>query len=127
MAVTAQLLQDSLLAVWNDRNSNNRLEAMKKIYASNIQFFENNLGDAIVGHQAINQLIANLQASWAPEFIFALTKPAQSNHSIQMAEWKLGIPGSAPVATGHDVAVIEQGLIKLLYLFLDAQEDPALH
>ncbi|WP_020598424.1 hypothetical protein [Spirosoma panaciterrae] len=122
MPNTAQLLEDSLLVIWNNRNADQRLEAMKRVYAPDIHFYESNSGKAIIGHQAINELITKLQAEWPIEFQFELNKPSQVNHSIQMISWNLGPQGVQPVATGMDVAVIENDQIKSLYLFLDATE-----
>ncbi|MBJ6109918.1 hypothetical protein JAO73_12920 [Hymenobacter sp. BT523] len=115
----AQLLEDSLLIIWNDRNANRRLAAMHGVYAADIAFFEREGAEAISGHRAINELITTLQAEWPVEFQFALTKPAQANHPVQLVSWRLGAAGAPPVATGSDVAVVENGLIKSLYLFLD--------
>lgn len=119
MTAAAKLLEDSLLVIWNDRDADRRLEAMKRIYSPDIRFFESNTGEALAGHQAINGLISTLQAEWPAEFRFALSKPSRVNHTIQVISWQLGPEGAPPVATGMDVAVIEQGLIRSLYLFLD--------
>ena len=121
MATTAKLLEDSLLVIWNDRNADNRLEAMQRTYAPDIHFFESNTGEAIVGHKAINELISKLQAEWPIEFQFELNKPSQVNHTTQIISWNLGPKGAAPVATGMDVAITENNLIKSLYLFLDSK------
>lgn len=119
MASTAKLLEDSLLVIWNDRNADKRLEAMKSIYAKDIHFFESNTGTAVTGHKAINELISKLQTEWPMEFRFELNKPSQVNHDVQIISWNLGPKGVAPIATGIDVAVVENDLIKTLYLFLD--------
>lgn len=121
MATTAKLLEDSLLIIWNDRDSNRRLEAMKQIYSPDIHFYENNDGNAITGHRAINELISTLQREWPVEFQFELNKPSQVNHSTQIISWNLGPKGAPPVASGMDVAVTENDLIKSLYLFLDVK------
>ena len=120
MATTAQLLQDSLLLIWNDRDASKRLAAMQRVYDPSIQFYEHNAGEAIVGHQAINELISRLQAEWPADFLFTLSQPAQANHQVQHAAWALGKPGAPPAATGVDIALVENGLIKALYLLLDA-------
>lgn len=122
MTTPAQLLENSLLVIWNDRNPDRRLEAMKKTYAPDVHFYEFNSGKAIAGHTAINELISKLQSEWVPESRFELNKPSQVNHSIQIASWNLGPQGMQPIATGMDVAVIENNLIKSFYLFLDAPE-----
>jgi hypothetical protein len=119
MAKTAKLLEDSLLVIWNDRNSEHRLEAMKRIYAPDIYFFESNTSEGIVGHNAINELISKLQTEWPIEFQFELNKPSQVNHTTQIISWNLGPKGATPIATGMDVATTENDLIKSLYLFLD--------
>src|SRR6185503_12648385 len=103
-------------------NAVRRLEAMKKNYASDVHFYEFHSGEPIIGHTAINDLISKLQSEWPPEARFELNKPSQVNHSIQIASWNLGARGMQPVATGVDVAVIENDLIKSFYLFLDALE-----
>ena len=121
MATTAKLLEDSLLIIWNDRNADNRLDAMQKIYAPDIHFFESNAAEAFVGYKAINELISKLQAEWPVEFQFELNKPSQVNHTIQIISWNLGPKGGTPIATGMDVAVVENDLIKSLYLFLDTK------
>ncbi len=121
MTSNAKLLEDSLLVIWNDRNSDRRLEAMKSIYAQNINFFENNTGSALTGHDAINELISKLQMEWPMEFQFELIKPSQVNHDLQIISWNLGPKGSEPIATGTDVAIVENNLIKTLYLFLNTK------
>ena len=120
MATSAKLLEDSLLVIWNDRNSDNRMEAMQRIYSPDIHFFESNTGEAIVGHKAINELITKLQSEWPVEFRFELNRPSQVNHTIQIVSWNLGTKEAAPVATGTDIAITEKDQIKSLYLFLQS-------
>ena len=55
-------------------------------------------------------------------FEFQVTKAATANHQVQHISWNLGVPGQIPAATGNDVAIIENGKIKGLYLFLDAPQ-----
>lgn len=120
MQNSAKLLEDSLLVIWNDRNAENRLTAMQAAYATDIAFYESNDGPAIIGYQAINELITNLQAQWPAEFSFVLSRPPVVNHQVQHIAWTLGVPGQAPVASGMDIAVIEDNKIKSLHLFLDS-------
>jgi hypothetical protein len=122
MENSAKLLEDSLLVIWNDRDAAKRLAAMKEVYAADMVFYESNEGPAITGYQPINDLIAKLQAQWPPEFRFELNRPSQVNHQVQHISWTLGIPGQPPVATGMDIAIIEDGKIKSLHLFLDAPD-----
>ncbi|WP_100342685.1 hypothetical protein [Mucilaginibacter auburnensis] len=83
-------------------------------------FYESNDGEAIIGHEAINNLINKLQAQWPLDFKFELAEPGRSNHDIQQISWRLGVPGQPAVATGMDVAMIADNKIKGLYLLMDA-------
>jgi ketosteroid isomerase-like protein len=115
----AQLLEDSLLKVWSERDEEKRMRVMEQIYAADIIFYEADNGQPIRGHAAINSLIKTLQNQWPPEFVFTLTKPAVINHGVSQVAWTLGIPRATPAATGMDIAIIDSGLIKELYLYLD--------
>lgn len=42
MQNTVQLLEDSLLVIWNDRDAARRLAAMEKVYAADMTFYESN-------------------------------------------------------------------------------------
>jgi hypothetical protein len=122
MNPTPKLLEDSLLLIWNNRDSAERLDLMEKIYAHDISFFESDNSEAFVGFKAIDTLIQNLQLNWPQDFEFKLQKSAV-NHTIQHISWTLGSPGQQPVAIGEDIAIIENGKIKSLYLFLNTQND----
>ncbi|GAB3927317.1 nuclear transport factor 2 family protein [Larkinella terrae] len=114
------LLEDSLLKVWSERDDQQRMEMMKRIYAADIVFYETDNGPAIKGHEEIDSLIKKLQSQWPPEFVFTLTKPAVINHGVSCVTWTLGVAHAAPAATGMDIAIIENGVIKELYLYLDS-------
>jgi hypothetical protein len=120
MESSAKLLEDSLLVIWNDRDPEKRLRAMEEVYATDITFYEANEGPAIVGYEAINNLISKLQEQWPPDFVFVLSRPSHVNHQVQHITWTLGVPGQAPVASGMDVAIVENHQIKSLHLLLDA-------
>ncbi|QHV96435.1 nuclear transport factor 2-like protein [Spirosoma endbachense] len=92
---------------------------MLRIYAADIVFYEADNGPAITGHQAIDSLIQKLQGQWPSEFVFILTKAVVANHGVSHAAWTLGPANAKPAASGMDIALIENGLIKELYLYLD--------
>lgn len=118
-----QLLEDSLLKVWSERNDELRLKTMQQIYATDIVFYETDTSPAIIGHQAIDSLIKKLQKQWPLDFVFTLKKPVVTNHSISHVSWVLGVALATPAASGMDIAIIESGLIKELYLYLDDPTD----
>lgn len=81
MENAAQLLNDSLLVIWNDRNAERRLQAMQSVYATDIHFYESDHGAAIVGYEQINAVISNLQAQWPTEF--SLKSPGLQAQTIR--------------------------------------------
>jgi hypothetical protein len=119
MNTPSLLLQDSLLLIWNNRNSAERLALMDKTYAPDIAFFEGDDSEPFIGFAAIDSLIQKLQQDWPSDFEFTLTASPKSNHNVQHISWELGVPRQQQVATGTDVAFMENGKIKFLYLFLE--------
>ncbi|WP_228372405.1 hypothetical protein [Chryseobacterium daeguense] len=118
---TSILLKDSLLLIWNNRNAAERLILMDKIYSSDIKFYEDNNSEPITGHESINNLIQNLQKDWPSDFEFTIKEDPKINHNLQKISWHLGSKGSAPVAAGTDIALIKNGKIESLYLFLETK------
>lgn len=118
MDSTLNLLQDSLMHVWNNRNPVERRDVMKKIYAPDIEFFENKDSAPFVGIEALHSLIDKLQLNWPPDFEFKIQKPVETNHNVQHVSWTLGPAGQPAVAKGMDIAIIDGDRIKALYLFL---------
>ena len=112
------LLEDSLLKVWSERDEKQRIKIMQQIYAPDVVFYESDAGPAIAGHQPMNELIKKLQSQWPATFGFVLTTPVVSNHGVSHVAWTLGVPHEPPAASGMDIALIEHGLIKSLYLYL---------
>ena len=121
MENAAQLLEDSLLKVWNERNDKIRIEMMRKIYSADIAFYESSESPAFVGHQAINDLIGKLQAQWPIEFNFTIAS-SMINHDAQYVSWTLGASGEPHVASGADIAIVENDKIKSLYLLLNSSD-----
>ena len=115
----SSLLKDSLLKIWSERDEEQRMNVMQQIYAPDIVFYESDAGPAIAGYQQMNELIKKLQSQWPSEFGFVLTTPVVSNHGISHVAWTLGVPNEPPAASGMDIALIEHGLIKSLYLYLN--------
>ena len=118
METLSTLLKDSLLLIWNNRNSAERIALMEKTYASDITFYESDNSEPFIGKESIDSLIQKLQKDWPADFEFTLTENPKSNHNVQQISWQLGIPGQQPVASGMDIAVVENGRIKVLYLLL---------
>lgn len=117
----AHLLEQSLVEIWSERDDTRRMEAMKQIYMPGIIFYETDAGEAIIGFDAINTRIIKLMRQWPDGVVFHFKSGAEVNHNVIKIAWTLGLSAESTIATGMDIAIIENGLIKVLYLFLDKQ------
>jgi hypothetical protein len=110
------LMERNLRDVFGQRDSERRKVAIGELYTENCTFFE--VEERIVGRDALNAKVEGMLRE-TPGFVFWTTRPAQVNHDHGRLHWNLGPSGTAPVVTGMDVAVFEQGRIRALYTFLD--------
>ena len=110
------LMERNLLEVFGQRDSGVRKRVISEIYAEDCIFFEGN--ERIVGRDALNVRVEQILQG-APGFRFSMTGPSQVNHDHGRLPWQFGPERAAPVVTGMDVAVFEQGRIHALYTFID--------
>jgi hypothetical protein len=113
----ALLMQRNLTEVWSERNADNRMIAIEDIYTSNASLYH--VEDKISSITAINATVSATLSNFPAEFAFTQLKPVIINNDIGRLNWAVGPKGAAPVATGMDIAVFENGKIKALYVFLD--------
>jgi hypothetical protein len=111
-----QLMERNVLEVFGERDSERRKLVISELYTENCTFFEPD--EQIIGRHALNAKVGHILEE-APGFVFRLAGPAEVNHDHGRLRWHFGPDGAAPVATGMDVAVFEQGRIRALYAFLD--------
>jgi hypothetical protein len=112
-----QLMEEHLTRVWSERNPVSRLKALDTLYAKDSILYE--VGEIISGHEAINNKVSGIVGSIPPDFIFTMMKPIIINNNAGRLLWGLGPKGKTPVSTGTDIAIFENGKIKLLYVFID--------
>jgi hypothetical protein len=110
------LLEQSLMEIWNERDASRREAAINRLYAPDMRFYEHHA--IIEGRAAIHAHIGAAQAQWPAEFVFHFDQGARVNHELVQLSWTLG-PAGQPVVYGMDVAVVEQGYLKSLHVFLD--------
>ena len=116
----ANLLEQSLGEIWNERDETKRMYAMSRIYTPDVIFYETDDALEIKGFDAINTRIIELFKEFPAGTAFHFKTGEEINHGVIKKSWTLGLPGEPPLATGMDVAIIENGLIKAFHLFLDS-------
>ncbi len=111
------LMQAHLARVFNERDSGRRLDALQELYTGDATFFEPHA--VVTGYEAISSAIDALQASLPPHFVFTASGIAIGHNGIARLHWRAGPPDGPVAVTGTDVAQVENGRIKALYVFVD--------
>ncbi|MGL5011646.1 MAG: nuclear transport factor 2 family protein [Paracoccaceae bacterium] len=112
-----RIMQANLGRVFGERDATRRIEAIRELYAADAELHEPH--QSVQGHDAISQAVTELLAHLPPDFTFTATRPALGHNGFGRLQWRSGPPGSPVAVTGTDVAHIERGLIRSLYVFLD--------
>lgn len=113
----ASVLEKNLEQVWNQRNSGIRLKAIESLYEQDCNLFHVN--HQVKGYDAINESVSGVLAQMPEDFTFTRLSPVIINNDLGRLIWGVGPKGKAPVQTGMDIVVFEQGRIRSLYVFLD--------
>lgn len=114
---SAKILETSLIEIWNERNSTHRREIMEKIYTQDIIFFE--IDKEWAGIDVLNDRITQFQSEFPENFRFTHPKPAEITFDLIRCFWAWGTAGDVPKVTGMDSALIVDGKIQRLYLYID--------
>jgi len=114
----AQLMEENLERVWNERDAVARLNAIEKIYSGSATL--NHVEDRVTGFDAINTSVSTTQKILPSNFVFTKLGPVIINNGVGRLIWGAGPAGQPPVATGMDIVQFTDGKIAALYVFLDS-------
>jgi hypothetical protein len=118
-ATVQQLMTRSLLDVFNERDPERRAAAISAVYSPDVTFYEPD--EVIEGPAALDRKVQQL-LDGAPGWVFRPAGEVSTNHNLGRLTWHFGPDGEPPVVTGTDVAIIDNGRIHSLYVFIG---DPA--
>lgn len=111
------LMQSHLARVFNERDGGRRLDALKELYTDDATLFEPHA--AVTGYEAISGAVDALLANLPSDFVFTASGIAIGHNGIARLHWRAGPPNGPVAVTGTDVAHVENGRIKALYVFVD--------
>jgi len=111
------LMQANIVRVFNERNSELRLAALVELYTEDATLYDPET--VATGREPISKAVDNLLLSLPPDFAFSATGPAVGHNSVGRLFWRVGPPNGPVAVTGTDFVHIEDGRIKLLYVFVD--------
>ena len=112
-----RLMHRSLLDVFNERNAERRAVAIAAVYSADVTFYE--ADDAVRGPAALGARVQQL-LDGAPGWVFRPAAVASVNHDLGRLTWHFGPDGAPAAVTGTDVAIVEDGRIRSLYVFIHA-------
>jgi hypothetical protein len=110
----------SLLDVFNERDATRRSAAIAAVYTPDVSFHESDgvtRGQAALGAR-VQQLLDG-----APGWAFRPAGAAAVNHDLGCLTWHFGPDGASPGVAGTDVALVADGRIRSLYVFIHAPEN----
>jgi len=116
-AADGLLLARNLDDVFNERDSDRRMQAIKALYAEDAVFYEGD--DKFEGWAAIAKRFDDILAPTPSEFRFSVVKTPGQIRNLEQLQWQLGPVQGTAVASGLDVAQVSQGKIQSLYTFVD--------
>jgi hypothetical protein len=111
------LMQANIVRVFNERNPDRRGAALRDLYTENATLCDPET--VATGREAISEAIDSLHRMLPPGFVFTATGHAVGHNGAARLFWQAGPPRGPAAITGTDFAHIENGRIKLLYVFVD--------
>jgi hypothetical protein len=111
------LMQANIARVFNERDPDRRRIALSELYSDGAILYDPET--VATGWGAISQAVEDLLQRLPRDFVFTAAGPAVGHNGAARLFWRAGPPDGPVAATGTDVAHIENGRIKLLYVFVD--------
>ena len=106
------------LAVWNECDAAARRALVARAFSVDASYVDPMMRGA--GHDGIDAMIAGAQGQF-PGYRFELDGTPDGHNDVVRFSWTLGLPGTAPVAHGTDVAqVAGDGRLASVTGFLNA-------
>ena len=119
MQALTDLMVRNLSEVFNERDGERRIAAIRNLFSEDAVFFEPDR--RVAGREAISDAAAAFQANFPTNFEFAAAAPPDRNHDVGRLAWRFGPAGASPVITGIDIAQFKDGRIHSLYVFIDSK------
>lgn len=111
------LMQANIERVFNERNPDRRRAALGELYSQDAILYDPETVAA--GQKAISEAVGNLLLRLPSDFVFSTTGRAVGHNGVARLFWRAGPPGGPVAVTSTDVAHIEDGRIRRLYVFVD--------
>lgn len=114
---THELIYRNLQEVFGEGDAQRRRAAIEELYTEDAVLYVP--PGVIRGRDAIDRFAGELRATH-PHFVYTPTAEPQVLHNAVRLDWGSGPRGEAYAYTGQDFAIVRDGRIAALYVFLDS-------
>jgi SnoaL-like domain len=108
----SDLMEASLLGVFNERDAQCRARAIEATYAPDVRWTDDE--GTCVGREALEAKVRQLQ-SHMDGIVLAKASPVYQTRGFGYLAWTLGSDYGDPVETGFDAAIVRNDLIAEFY------------
>ncbi len=112
-----ELIHRNIQEIFGEGDAKRRRAAIAALYTDDVVVYVP--PGAISGHDAIDKFAGELRATH-PHFVYTPIGEPQTLHNAVRLKWGSGPRGEAFEYTGWDVAIVRDGRIAALYVFLDS-------
>ncbi|MCS3794731.1 VOC family protein [Niastella sp. OAS944] len=104
------------IALWNEHDAQKRAEIAEKIYAPDIEMVDRHF--TAIGAEKIDSFIRDLQQK-NPAARFTHQKAIDAHTNLGRLFWQFGTADKPDMVTGMDLFVLDNNLVKKLYVFVN--------
>jgi SnoaL-like domain len=115
-----ELLPLNLFAVFSERDPERRLKAIVANYTEDVIWSSPEV--ATHGHEELTEGAQHL-IDRTPDFVFTAAGPVHVLRDLGYLAFNYGLPEQPPASSGHDVALVRDGRIAVLYTLLNGFTD----
>ena len=114
-----ELLEESIVRVWNERDADRRLLALEDLYHQDATIYEP--ARTVTGLGAISDVVGEVLAGMPPGFKFRVIGPTLGHHGVSVTRWEGGPPDTV-IVSGSDVVRARDGKIFEHFFYFDPRE-----
>lgn len=119
MSTTIELLINKHIEIWSETDSKKRRSKIQEAYTSNCRVFDPFFSHVIVGHDALAELIEEVQAKNPGRVFTVIPGSVDEHHDQARFSWRYESSEDPVVITGQDFIAVENGSIHSLTVFVD--------
>ena len=116
------LMEENLLAVFNERDPQRRREVIQRNYASDVRWADGD--ETVTGQDRLHEKAQELLDGQLAGLGFSQSGPVHQVANMGYLAWDVFPPGGeagTPLVSGFDVALVENGVIAQLFTVVTKQ------